>query len=100
MKNLFTHPQETWDEAKCAKVAKSYHHDGLGTAESRPGRIAGSASVYPEYGQTQRWNGGFIAPDGEHYRAEHKPLPKVPEGWGFEQVTSWGTYLVRLAPCI
>jgi hypothetical protein len=84
MKPLYTYPQETWDEAKCKKVAKS-----------KKGLIASSSSSYAEYGQTVRFNGGCIR-EGEHYQSEHRPLPKVPAGWGFKQVLSWGTYLVRL----
>ena len=43
-KKIFEHPQETWDEKKCAAIARKKGRDGHGTKELRAGRIAGSAS--------------------------------------------------------
>jgi hypothetical protein len=99
MKDNYIHPQEIWDEAKCEKVLKHKYKDGCGTKHHRGGLISHSGSAYPQYGQTKRYNGGCIRED-EHYQSETIPLPKVPIGWGFEYVSTWGTYLVRLDPNI
>jgi hypothetical protein len=96
MKKLFTHPQEVWDEKKCAQVAKHRGRDGCGALHPYPGRVAGVSSPYPEYGQTQRYNGGREI-NGEYYQAEHKPLPKIPDTYEFFTISSWGTYLRKKA---
>jgi hypothetical protein len=95
MKTLFTHPQETWSVAQCEKAAKKINRDGLGTVGGPLGLVSHSGSYHCQLGQTKRYNGGFIAPDGEHYASEHKPLPKVPDGFRFEPVTSWGIRIVK-----
>ena len=92
--NVFTHRREVWSPAECAKRARAGGRDYFGTKQ-RPGLIAGSASVYPQYGQTVRFNGGTIGPDGKHYDAVSKPLPIIPRTYRFEKVLHWGTYIVR-----
>ena len=90
----FTHPVETWDAAKCEKVAKHRSKDGCGMLHPYPGRIAASASSRPQYGQTVRYNGGIVI-GGEWYEAEAVPLPLIVPGFAFLKRVSWGTYLVR-----
>lgn len=92
--NYFTHPAEVWDAKKCERVAKSRRSDSYGTKETRPGRITGSASSYPGYGQTVRYNGGCVRGD-KWFEGETVPLPTVPENFRFEYVPTWGTYLVK-----
>lgn len=95
MKALYTHPQETWTAAQCERAARKINRDGLGTVGGPRGLIAHSGSAYVQYGGTVRWNGGVIR-DGEHYAAEHKPLPKIPPGFHFETAPSWGIRIVKL----
>lgn len=92
MKPLYVYPQEHWSAAKCALMAKRQVRDGCGTLHPWPGLIAGSASNYPEYGQTVRFNGGTII-DGELYQSVHKPLPAIPPGFRFMHRPTWGTYI-------
>ncbi len=92
MKPLYTHPQEIWDEKKCAKIAKHRGTDGCGARHPYPGLVASSGSYHPTYGQTKRYNGGCTR-NGEHYQAEHIPLPQIPDTYEFYTIVSWGTYL-------
>ncbi len=94
MKTLYTHPREVWTAAQCTKAAKRINRDGLGTVGGPRGLVSNSGSYNCQLGQTKKYNGGFIAPDGEHYAAEHKPLPEVPAGFKFETVPSWGIRIV------
>lgn len=96
MKALFTHPREVWTAAKCEKAARKINRDGLGTIGGPRGLISHTGSYCCQFGQTVRYNGGFIAPDGEHYQAEHKPLPEIPAGFRFEVAPTWGTRIVKL----
>jgi hypothetical protein len=89
----YTHPQETWTEQECAKRAKRTSHDGMGSKEPYKGKVADEASPYPSYGQTRRYNGGFIAPDGNWYNGEIKPLPAIPDTYEFYKILTWGTYI-------
>ncbi len=93
MKSLYTHPQETWDAKKCKEMARQGGVDYFGTKQ-RPGLIASSASSYPQYGQTIRFNGGRIIGD-ELYQSEYRPLPKIAKGYKFKKILSWGTYIVK-----
>ena len=97
MKPLFTHPQETWTAAECEKRSKHAPADHWGNRPPK-GLINSSSSVRPGYGQTTRWNGGFIAPDGKHYESEAIPLPVIPDSFEFVHVSSWGTRIQKKAP--
>ena len=88
----YTYPQETWSAVKCAKLAKRRLRDSCGTLHPFPGLIAGSASSYPEYGQTRRFNGGVVI-EAEWYQAVSRPLPVIPSSFRFVTRISWGTYL-------
>lgn len=90
MKSEYIAPQETWDYDKCLKMSKVIRRDGNGTPWPYRGLINSSGSSYPEYGQTVRFNGGFIAPDGEHYKSHTVPLPKIHKDFEFYQIISWG----------
>jgi hypothetical protein len=94
MKKLYTYPQETWDEKKCAKIAKHRGKDGCGSVHPYPGLVAASGSSYPQYGQTVRFNGGTII-EGELYQYVMRPLPKIPDTFEFIRRVSWGTYLQK-----
>ena len=90
---IFTHKQETWDRAKCQKEANRVFRDGMGTPGPR-GIIASSGSNYPQYGQTQRYNGGTIV-DGEWYEAVSVPLPAIHEDFCFESWPAWGRFIKK-----
>lgn len=87
----YTHPQETWGEKECLKHSKSAPADFWGNKPPK-GIIARSASSYPEYGQTIRFNGGRVI-DGEWYEAESRPLPIIPDSFEFAKLCSWGTII-------
>lgn len=95
MKDLYTYPQETWDEKKCEKVARRLAKDGYGTPYPERGYFSFSGSAYPQPGLgAVRYNGGTII-DGEHYESVEIPLPKIAKGFSFERVLSWGIRLVK-----
>ena len=89
MKELYTHPQETWDEKKCEKMSRYAPKDHWGNRPPK-GIIAHSGSAYVQYGHTVRWNGGKII-EGELYESEHLPLPAIPETYEFAPLVGWGT---------
>lgn len=93
---IFCHPQETWNEAKCAKLARRYARDGLGTKYPFPGYLGSSASIPPKYGEI-RYNGG-CSHDGKWYQGEFFPLPIIPDTYEIIVVRTWGWRLVRKAP--
>lgn len=90
----YSYPVETWSVAQCEKAAKKIHRDGLGTVGGPRGLIAHAGSSYPMYGQTIRYNGGTTI-DDEWYEAVYRPLPKIPAGFHFANVVSWGTVIVK-----
>lgn len=92
-KTYYTHPQETWSEKECAKRARYRGTDSYGSKHPYAGLIASSASSRAQYGQTVTFNGGFIAPDGEWYNGEIRPLPIIPDSFEFHKRISWGTYI-------
>ena len=95
MKDTYTHKQEIWDEKTCAKKARYNSKNAYGDKNPWPGLIASSSSTYPQYGQTVRYNGGFIAPDGEHYQSESVPSPIIHENYEFIHRLSWGIYIQK-----
>ena len=86
----FTHSQETWDKAECERRANYAPKNAFGDRPPK-GIIAHCSSPYPSFGQTRRYNGGFIALDGKWYEAESKPLPKIHEDYEIFSMCSWGT---------
>ena len=87
---LFQHPQETWDNKKCAKVAKSNPKNAFGDAYGK-GYIGSSASIPPAYGKI-RYNGGCER-NGEWWQGENRPFPKVAEGYEIISITGRGWFL-------
>ena len=92
---VYTHPQETWTEAKCARMSRYAPKDNWGNRPPK-GIIADSGSAYLQYGQTIRYNGGTVR-DGEWYEAEHLPLPAIPASYEFVPLVGWGTR-IQLKP--
>ena len=93
IQDLYTHKQETWDKKECAKRARYAPKDHWGNRPPK-GIIASCASVYPQYGQTTRWN-GCREIDGGLYRHEHRPLPKIHKDYEFANLSSWGTIIKK-----
>lgn len=89
----YTHKQETWNKSECERRARYAPADAWGNKPPK-GIIAQSASSYPQYGQTVRFNGGR-AFDGEWYQAESVPLPKIHPSFEFVNLISWGTVIRR-----
>lgn len=87
----YTHPQEAWDEAECNRRSNYAPKDHWGNRPPK-GIIAGSASTYPGYGQTIRFNGGTVI-DDEWYEAVCKPLPIIPDSYEIVNLPSWGTII-------
>ena len=94
MKPMYVYPIESWDVGECKRRSRVRLRDSFCSLHPWPGLIAGSASSYPEYGQTVRFNGGTII-DGEHYQAAHRPLPVIPPTFRFVTRPTWGTYIER-----
>lgn len=90
---IYVHKQETWDAAKCAKMARRIVKDGLGTPYPFKGYIDSDTGPYP-IGVTIRLNGGCVH-DGTWYEAEMYPLPQVAEGFEIVHVPRWGWRIVR-----
>lgn len=89
----FTYPVETWSETECRYHAANAPADAFGNKPPK-GIIASSASTSPQYGQTQRYNGGTVIND-EWYEAVARPLPIIPDTYEFYKLSSWGT-VIRL----
>jgi hypothetical protein len=84
----YTHPQENWNEAECAKRAKYAPADHWGNKPPK-GLIARCGSSYPEYGKTVRYNGGKVI-KGKLYEAECVPLPIIHPSYEIAILPSWG----------
>lgn len=95
---IFHHPQETWDEAKCDKLAKRYERDGMGTRYPFPGYIGSYASMPPMFGEIL-YNGGCVH-NSEWYQGEFFPLPILPDNYEIVSVLNWGWRIVRKEPSI
>lgn len=92
---LFHHPQETWNEEKCEKLAKYLAKDGLGTKYPFKGYLGSSMSIPPKFGMI-RYNGGCVR-NNEWYDGEFFPLPILAKGFAIVQVISWGYRIIKLS---
>jgi hypothetical protein len=92
---LYQFPQETWDAATCAKLAKHTAKDGLGTPYPFKGYLGCPLSCPPRFGAI-RYNGGCTH-DGQWYQGEFRPLPRLPAGYRIVTVPTWGWRLIAEA---
>lgn len=94
---LFQIPAETWDEAKCVKMARRWAKDGLGTRYPFKGFIGPFVSSVSmgAYG-SERYNGGCVR-NGQWWQGEHRPLPILPPGFKIVHRPSWGYQIVKTA---
>ena len=86
---LYQHPQETWSEAKCARLVNRTVKDGLGTPYPFKGYIHDK-----EAGYIQRYNGG-CSRDGEWYQGEERKDPILAEGYEIVVVSTWGKRIIK-----
>lgn len=93
--DYYVHPEETWDETRCQKVARQNPRNAFGDKEPWPGRVSAFGSAYCQPGSSQRYNGGCIR-NGTWYQGEAMPLPVIPESWRFVTRSYWGIYLERV----
>lgn len=84
---VYKYPQETWNKAKCKKLIKQRHTDGLGTPFPRG---------YVDYliPASTRYN-GCVEIDGELYAATERTLPLVADGFKLVLHVTWGYFLER-----
>lgn len=86
---LYRHPQETWDEAKCKKLAKRVATDGMGTKYPFKGYVGDMVFV------AVRYNGGCVR-EGQWYQGEEWPMPILPSGYKIVQLPNWGFRIVTV----
>lgn len=85
---LFEHPQETWDAAKCEKLAKKKEANA-----PFKGYIGSYASIPPAFGPI-RYNGGCVR-NNEWYQGENRPFPIVADRYEIIFVSSWGWRIIK-----
>lgn len=93
MGNIYQHKQETWDRAKCERMARHVAKDGMGTPYPFKGYIGSSASVPVAFG-LQMYN-GLVERGGGLYAGENFPFPKLARGFRIVHVVSWGWRIVK-----
>jgi hypothetical protein len=77
----YVYPTETWDAAKCARMARCVTRDGMGT----PYPLRGMIWWLPK---SQDYNGGTII-QGEWYQGVVHSLPILAEGYRWESIPTW-----------
>ncbi len=87
----YAYPAETWDEKKCAKMAKRIAKDGLGTPYHFRGAV-------PYLSTGEVYNGGTVI-DGEWYQGWTRPLPILAPGYSWVRVPTWCWRIVKDEPC-
>lgn len=92
---LYQHPQAEWDQKKCERLAKRIARDGMGTKYHfrgyiHPGEIGHIGGI--------RYNGGTVI-DDEWWQGEEHQLPKLPDGFKFIYVSTWGWRLIKTPAC-
>ena len=89
---LFKHPQEIWNKAKCAKIAKRIVKNAFG--DPYPVGLINGFTPYVELGQTVKYNGGCVR-NNKWYNGEAIPLPKIHKDFEFVTVPTWGTRIQK-----
>lgn len=92
-RELYRYPQETWSPAECRRLRKKTGRDGQGTPHPYRGEVQSSGAAVVYYG-TQLYNGGTII-EGKWYRGYLRPWPKLPKGWKFLAIPTWGVHIAR-----
>lgn len=89
---IYQHPQETWDEKTCARLAKRRWRDGMGTQMRTPGYL-GCNQPYSEHSFGLLGQRQFI--NGESYEDEFFPFPILAPGYEIKWVVTWGWFIVK-----
>ena len=89
----YRYPQETWDEAKCKKMAGFAPADHWGNRPPK-GLINDYSSAYPAPGLRHRYNGGCVR-DGDWWEGEEAPLPIIHPDYEIVPLSSWGDRIQR-----
>lgn len=89
----YVHPQETWDAAKCKKLANYTAKDGMGNPYHFKGYLGSSASIPSRFGRTT-YNGGCVRHD-DWYEGEEFHFPVLAEGYEIVAVPTWGWRIKR-----
>lgn len=90
---LYQHPQEEWDAAKCAKLARRRITDAFGTKGPVGQLMSGELGHYV-HGMKVRYNGGTSI-NGEWWQGEEWQLPRIPTGFDIIHVCNWGYRMVK-----
>ena len=93
-KPLYQHPQETWDEAKCAKLVRRVAKDGMGTKYHFKGYIGDMLGHYVTRSLQIRYNGGCVR-EGNWWQGEEWQLPIIPAGYKIITVPTWGLRIIK-----
>jgi len=93
---LFQHPQETWDFAKCKKLANRIAKDGTGTKYPFKGHLHSG-----EIGHIGgiRYNGGTSI-DGEWWQGEEDQMPILAEGFKIVRNPTWTWRIIKTPACV
>ena len=94
---LYQHPQETWDAAKCRKLAKKRWKNAFGDSMAPwPGFLPSQIpSQSPFQFGEHRYNGGCWRAD-QWWQGEEWPMPILAPGFEIIHVTSWGYRIVEV----
>ena len=90
---LYQHPQVEWDRKRCEKLAKRIAKDSLGTKYPWAGHIH-NGEIGGRQGLIAQYNGGVVI-EGKWWPGEQWQLPKLPEGFQFVYMTTWGWRLIK-----
>jgi hypothetical protein len=88
----FFHKREVWSKAECERACKARRVNSYGDAAPE-GLINDIADMYPSPGHLLQvpYNTGERS-----YKQQYRPLPVIPEGYGFDELPSWGTRIIKL----
>ena len=93
MGNVFIHPRETWSKKVCERAVK---YAPANVFDERPpkGLINDYNSPYNAPGHSICTP--YVTADGIRHRTQYTPVPIIPKGFGFDELSSWGTRIIKL----
>ncbi len=94
MNEYYQHPQQTWNIAKCNKLANRTISDGLGTKYPGKGYLKNNEIGGHNGDLICRYNGGCER-EGKWYSGEQFHLPIVPSDFQIVWITNWGWRIIR-----
>jgi len=93
MGDVFIHPRETWSKSRCEKAVKYAPANAFG---DRPPKGLINDYASPDNAPGHNLRVLYIGDDGTVYRAQYTPVPITPKGFGFDELSSWGTRIIKL----